>query len=577
MTGTAIAQRRHTPSRPSCALRPALAILLALIPSTAASASGTVAGNVVDDANEPIQYALVTCVRTDDPNVITGDVTDQDGTYEIGSLGAGSFSVRMVAVGFAVMAEPNVVVTDGNTTTVDFQGTAEARITGRVTETDGVSPIGDVLVRTTVEVSGALFHPSTSSDPNTGEYVLTNLPAGTYTVEAHRQLYAFTSETVTLAGGEEASGVDLLGTSGWIGGTLTEWDQVTPIASVYALLFDPNGGAIDIEKTDPNGVFLLGPLPMGTYRLEFRLQDEDLLVAHTDWIVVEDDEVTDTGVVQAYGGQITGTIRDAASGQPVSNAQVLIRGTTPLCPDGIALIQTATDQDGDYVADRLGIGEFEIEARASGYAASRRGPVAVLSGQHVSDQDLDLGLGGCISGTIRDPSAQPVPEAVVVAGLDPNSGDPNDPNWAFCSSAVTDANGVYTIIGCRPEVYSLRASAEGFVSMPRQGVVVVGGQTTSGQDITLGSVDGAGTISGTVYGPDGQTPFPEACVYADAPDRALEYTITLSDGTYTLAPLSPGTYTVHAAKGGYGSAARPDVVVEAGQETPGQDLTVPSQ
>jgi TonB-linked SusC/RagA family outer membrane protein len=73
----------------------------------------------------------------------------------------------------------------------------------------------------------------------------------------------------------------------------------------------------------------------------------------------------------AQTGQITGTVSDSVTGQPVANADVIVVGTTH---------RARTRDDGTYAIVGIAPGSYVIEVRRLGYQPLRRAAVAVPSG-----------------------------------------------------------------------------------------------------------------------------------------------------------------------------------------------------
>lgn len=85
--------------------------------------AGSISGTVTDDADNPVQDASVTVYQGDD--VVGGTATGLDGTYTVGALTTGTYTVEFSATGFEDATVEDVAVTAGQTTeNVDVQLTA---------------------------------------------------------------------------------------------------------------------------------------------------------------------------------------------------------------------------------------------------------------------------------------------------------------------------------------------------------------------------------------------------------------------------------------------------------------------
>jgi len=419
---------------------------------------GTIAGTVVNEANNPVENAAVGAFLTADPNVHVGAMTDASGSYTLTDLAAGTYTVKMIALGFAFAGEPNIAVADGGSTTVSFRAVKQATVAGHTTREDPNTSLGGALVSMTVQVNGVDFYPSASSDANTGEYTITNLPAGTWTVKAILQGFAFAPVQVSLSAGQAATGVDLSGANSWVSGLLAEWGGLVPLPGVFVGLDDANGHSTGcIASTDEYGSFLLGPVAEGTYRLTFRL--DGIEVSAGEEVVLPAYEVTYAGIVEAFGGAVEGIVRDTTSGVPLPGARVSLSGAADSELPMVVVRCAQTDPNGRYVLGSLPSGSYDVRAYAAGHVAGVMSDIEVADGETTSAPAFDLPIGGAISGTVCDPNGNPLPNAVVGAFWDPNVGDPNDPNRLLPLGAVTDPNGMFTIIGCATGTYRRSALA----------------------------------------------------------------------------------------------------------------------
>jgi protocatechuate 3,4-dioxygenase beta subunit len=156
--------------------------------------------------------------------------------------------------------------------------------------------------------------------------------------------------------------------------------------------------------------------------------------------------------------------------------------------------------------------------------------------------DFTLGPGGSISGVVTDGSGNPIAGASVYA-----SGN----SWDYVS---TGADGSYTIANLVPGQYEVLAQADGYANDYYNNVydwsaatlVTVTDLTdTPNIDFTLGP---GGSISGVVTDGSGN-PIEGASVSASGDSSGSGS--TGADGSYTIANLVPGKYTVSAWGSGY--------------------------
>lgn len=105
---------------------------------------------------------------------------------------------------------------------------------------------------------------------------------------------------------------------------------------------------------------------------------------------------------RAQTGTIAGRVSDAVAGAPLAGAQVVVVG---------AGASQVTGQNGEYRLSGIPVGQHVVEARATGFAASRQ-TVAVLAGQTVT---LDFALHP--AATLEQVQAQPVAADQAIAAM----------------------------------------------------------------------------------------------------------------------------------------------------------------
>lgn len=145
---------------------------------------------------------------------------------------------------------------------------------------------------------------------------------------------------------------------------------------------------------------------------------------------------------------------------------------------------------------------------------------------------------GSITGTVSDPSGAAASGAAV-------STTPTT------VAVVTNAEGAFTLSGIPIGAYTLTAAKSGYASGTLAGVGVGAGATVHVTLALAPATAGTGVLSGTVSGRKGSStsgansvPVPNATVCVEGTGNC---TATRSDGSYTLAGVSPGPVFVSAA------------------------------
>ena len=192
-------------------------------------------------------------------------------------------------------------------------------------------------------------------------------------------------------------------------------------------------------------------------------------------------------------------------------------------------------------------------------AALCLGTVALIAAAAPKAQTLGT---GSISGVITDSvTGLPIAGAKVTAGC--------------CGHQATTAeDGSYTIAALAAGDYTVKAMKCGAYAMKQYPtpVHVEDGQAVTGINLALAPMGGggSGSISGHVYDQATGLPLAGAKVMAGCCGR---YALTIEDGSYTIANLPDGSYTVKAMKFGYSCATYPQpVVIQGGGAVTGIDF-----
>ncbi|MFC1996758.1 carboxypeptidase regulatory-like domain-containing protein [Chloroflexota bacterium] len=473
-------------------------------------------------------------------------------------------------------------------------------ISGFVTESSYIySPIAGADVWAAGPDAEYIYHTITQTD---GSYIIPSLPSNTYTVKAYKDGFAwewYSQQTnhwdangVVVTEPGDTSGINFtLSKAGSISGHVFKEDGSTVITDVL-IRVHANGvssgtSSLGANVSQSDGSYTITGLAPGTYKVEANYNNEPGYVVKyyddkTDWDSADTIEVyanqTTAGIdfVLEPGGSISGNITAQASGNPIPDVQVCIRGYE----SGGGFGCDQTDTSGNYSYGGLPSGNYKVEVSAPGWAWQHydnelswndADPVAVIHGQETSGIDLALLPGGSIDGYVYDTDGV-TPLSNIHMSLDgPGFG------WGDC----TDSNGYYSFESIpRGYGYRVRAASPGGCGGPMNTdyiqqyydgvygqddatVLVIDDSTPSygGIDFTL---ELGGSISGVVYNQDGTATIGGGRVVVDGTVESIwRSTCTDSDGTYMISGLPQADYKVYA----YGFCdADPNYVVELWQE-----------
>ncbi|HET6809621.1 MAG TPA: carboxypeptidase-like regulatory domain-containing protein [Acidimicrobiales bacterium] len=443
--------------------------------------------------------------------------------------------------------------------------------------------------------------------------------AGNYATQWYRGASSQASATpVSVATGQTTTGIDAaMAPSAEISGTVTDTSSPPqPLGGICVVASPTSGGGASYSAiTDSSGSYTMNGVPGGSYLVDFYAWCGNQGSYVSQWYKGASTQASATPVAvtpgqttagidaaMARGGSISGTVTDTAS-PPADLAGVCVSANPTQGGAGTGQ-SSASASDGTYTIKNLAPGSYEVQftgCQGSGnYVAqwysgasspSSATPVPVTAGQTTTGIDAAMAPGGSISGTVTDTASPPKAVAGICVSAVPTQGSGG-------GGTNTASDGTYTIKNLAAGSYDVE-----FVSCQSSGnyltqwyngasgpssataVSVTAGQTTSGIDAALVA---GGEITGTVT--DTASPpnkLGRICVSASGGGN-YGYASTAPDGTYTIANLPSGSYSVEFYngcgdsgsylpqwyKGASSQQAAAAVSVTAGQATPGIDAAM---
>ena len=496
---------------------------------------------------------------------------------------------------------------------------AAGSISGSVTNAAGGAPIQNVQVRIHNAAGTLVASPVTDA---AGAYLASGLPAGTYylrtfdSVHFINELYnnlpcalgdctPTTGTPVVVTDGVTTAGINFaLVAGGRIGGTVTNAAGGAPIQNVQVRIHDAAGTLLGSVTTNAAGAYLTSGLPAhagsgpaGTYRV--RTDDSpgfvdelynnlpcpaDGCTVTTGTLVVVTVGATTAGIdfALAAGGQIGGTVTNAADGAPIPNVQVRINNAA-----GTFVGSATTNASGTYLTAGLPAGTYyartgstlsfvdelydNLPCTLSSCTTTTGTPIVVTVGATTGGIDFALVAAGQIGGTVTW-AAGGVPIPNVNVRIHNSAG-------TQVGSVNTNASGTYLTSGLPAGTYYARTSSLVFVNVVDElynnlpctlsncttttgtPIVVTVGATTAGIDFALAV---GGQISGTVTNAASGAPIPNVTVRVYDSTGAFVGTAinpTNAAGTSVTSGLPAGTYHVR-------TDDAPGFVDEAVQQSP---------
>ena len=445
---------------------------------------GSIAGTVKDTLGGPIVGIHVeACEFTDEPDFCRGAETDEAGNYLIPGLLPNDIGYR-VWTGNETYAQEffdgvyewhlakEVLVTAGKTSLdVDFELSQAGSISGTVFD-ESDAPLSHIAVD--IEEGG--FGACTDEE---GNYTLSGLPLGTYTVVAgrdfcgpHDYIEETYSEVVSLTSDlPDFGGIDFyLLQGGSISGTVTDADGPLGGAHVEACEYSDDPLFCRGAETDADGNYIIsGLLPSSLLPDGYRVWAEkegyiqELYYETNNWgeataVPVEAGETTpNINFTLEEGGSIAGTVTDLV-GASIEGIQVVA-----CISDFTFCMDAFSEPNGAYMINGLPVNDFVVQAGSEWYVTKLYPNtynwelmelVSVTAGETTNDINFTLEEGGSISGWVTDDRGSSL-VGIQVSACE-YDGD-------YCMDATSEGNGYYLISPIPASSYTVWAHNEGFV------------------------------------------------------------------------------------------------------------------
>lgn len=137
-------------------------------------------GGTVSRASDstPVSGALIEALQSG--LVKASNVSGGNGSYALTGLAPGVYDLRVSATGYGTAFRTGIIIANGGTTTSNISLFIAGSISGKVTKTDGTTPIASA----TLKLYQGSTTVATASTNASGDYVVPALDPGSYTVEA---------------------------------------------------------------------------------------------------------------------------------------------------------------------------------------------------------------------------------------------------------------------------------------------------------------------------------------------------------------------------------------------------------
>ncbi|WP_158621770.1 carboxypeptidase regulatory-like domain-containing protein [Corallococcus aberystwythensis] len=445
--------------------------------------------------------------------------TDAEGRFTLAGVATGTYTLRAQRDSY-VQHEQQVEVRAGAKTSVsEILVRERGGVAGTILLEEGVSDRN-----VTVLLVGTDFTTQTNAQ---GQFSLTGIPTGTYTLRARRNNYVQHEQQVEVRVDEQTSvSQTLTHERGGVAGTLL-LEGSTNAGNITVRLVDTEFST----RTNTQGQFSLTGVPTGAYIL---IAERDGYVQHEQQVEVRVGAQTSvTQTLSRERGGVTGTFL-LEGGASAGNVTVLLVGTD---------FTTQTNAQGQFSLTGIPTGTYTLRAQRDGYVQHEQ-RVEVRVGAQTSVTRTLSRERGSVAGTFYvEGGARAVNVAVRLVDTD--------------FSTQTNAQGEFSITGVPTGTYTLRTQLDDYVQYEQSVEVRANAQTSVSR--TLFRERGA--FTGRVLVEDGASA-EGLTVLAHGPESWG--TTTDAEGRFTFTGVVTGTYAVSARKDHYASTeASVEVRVDA--------------
>ena len=505
------------------------------------------AGNLIGTISKigSSDHSNITVMLSDGENVYTGS-TGIDGSLMITGILPGTYSATISASGFITQTVESIKIEAAKNTTINPISLIAngGDIRGSVIMNDGGDKAG-VLI--TAKSSDEKYSYTTSTDTE-GKFTISNAYPGTYTLTLSKTNYAIITKTgvQSIAGQETNTGVFIFSSDyGTIEGTVND-SKGNPIENAIVKI-----GEITVF-TGVDGKFSKTGIPVGSHQVTISQAGYSTQIL-TQQIAVESSKTVNIGTIKLSSlyGTINGTVT-VDDGKSLNGI-----GITAVSSNGNYSYSTLTDENGNYVITSVQPGTYTVTAKQNGYTDTTAS-VDVIADRTAVAGTINLSsVYGSVSGKVALADSADNSGVTVTLTFIADS--------TIAPTAVSGADGTYTFSNLtNAGQYSVTFSKDGYVSSTGTVVTVTLGQNQTIDDVTLKSlaskVSGSATLAET-------HDYTGISVLLKATDNSVQYDATTDQqGSYVMARVKPGEYTLTVSKAGYVSKTVSDIIVESSTE-----------
>jgi outer membrane protein OmpA-like peptidoglycan-associated protein len=373
---------------------------------------------------------------------------------------------------------------------------------------------GQPLTRATIKIAG-----QTVTTDAQGRFRLEEIEAGEVSVSAGQDGYRANAQTIELEALKTSEAKIVLEpiTEGTIEGTVVDSATGRPLDGVRIT------AAGQQALSDMSGTFLLENVEKGDVEVAATKAVYERAVMSAE-VIAQETTTLSIPLTPITYGTLTGTVVDAANGQPLPSATVSLASTT-----------LQTDAAGEFVVEKVPAGNVLVLGSYDRYYDGKQAVILKAAGEASVTVSLQPITTGTVRGVVRNASSgAPIPGATVNIGR---------------LAAKTDANGSYEITDIPAGDLMLAVDARLYESNRKDAALEVATELTV--DLQLVPIT-YGQIAGTVVDASTKKAISDARVKV-----GKKTAISDSDGAFRFEKITAGDLTIATTKPIYRDDSRP--------------------
>lgn len=419
-------------------------------------------------------HSGTTVMLTDGTNSYTGS-TSNDGSLLISGIAPGTYNATITSSGFVTKTVDGIQMEAGRNTTMDSLSLVAngGNISGTVS-INGLEDLSGILITATDDSGSYSYVAATDKE---GAYLFSNIYPGVYTLGFSKAGYdTITREGVSSVAGQtttiDLSSSEFIRSTGAVAGfvslkgqtsavgTRVEIKGVSSITTTYSATVDSNG-MFEITGVEPGNYYLVATKDGFIPNQPVLVTVEKGKVFSVDSIVLVNERVTVKGSIVLDGSA-------SHEGVAVLLSNKDSNGGSP---------STTTNERGEYTFSDVAPGTYRVIASRDGFAT-----------ETTDYFDIEASVDRTIDVVTLKVATRSITGRVQLEERTQHSGvlitATNVDRTSLVYSAISNADGNFTLAGMDAGRYDIAFSCQGFLSITEYSVDVV-----KGSSLALGSVN----------------------------------------------------------------------------------------